>query len=54
MCRKRGRIILIGMTGLELDRSDFYEKERLSFKLAVHMAQVVMIRVMKRMEMIIR
>lgn len=27
MCRKRGRIILIGMTGLELDRSDFYEKE---------------------------
>ena len=27
MCRKRGRIVLIGVTGLELDRSDFYEKE---------------------------
>lgn len=25
--RKRGRIILIGVTGLNLDRSDFYEKE---------------------------
>lgn len=27
MCRKRGRIILVGVTGLELARSDFYEKE---------------------------
>lgn len=27
MCRKRGRIVLVGVTGLELDRSDFYEKE---------------------------
>ncbi|WDP88908.1 MAG: zinc-binding dehydrogenase [Desulfobacter sp.] len=27
MCRKRGRIILVGVTGLSLDRSDFYEKE---------------------------
>lgn len=27
MCRKRGRIILVGVTGLELNRSDFYEKE---------------------------
>ena len=27
MCRQRGRIVLIGVTGLELDRSDFYEKE---------------------------
>ena len=27
MCRKRGRIILVGVTGLEFDRSDFYEKE---------------------------
>ncbi|PCJ59301.1 MAG: dehydrogenase [Planctomycetota bacterium] len=27
MCRKRGRIILVGVTGLELSRSDFYEKE---------------------------
>lgn len=27
MCRKRGRIVLVGVTGLELDRSDFYKKE---------------------------
>lgn len=27
MCRKRGRIILVGMVGLNLRRSDFYEKE---------------------------
>jgi predicted dehydrogenase len=27
MCRKRGRIILVGVTGLELTRQDFYEKE---------------------------
>ena len=27
MCRKRGRIILVGVTGLELSRTDFYEKE---------------------------
>lgn len=27
MCRQRGRIVLVGVTGLELDRSDFYEKE---------------------------
>lgn len=27
MCRKRGRIVLIGVTGLELNRDDFYEKE---------------------------
>lgn len=33
MCRKRGRIILIGVTGLELNRSDFYEKE-LSFQVS--------------------
>lgn len=33
MCRKRGRIILIGVVGLELDRSDFYEKE-ISFQVS--------------------
>jgi predicted dehydrogenase/threonine dehydrogenase-like Zn-dependent dehydrogenase len=33
MCRKRGRIILTGVTGLELRRSDFYEKE-LSFQVS--------------------
>jgi predicted dehydrogenase/threonine dehydrogenase-like Zn-dependent dehydrogenase len=27
MSRKRGRIVLVGMTGLELSRADFYEKE---------------------------
>ncbi len=27
MCRKRGRVVLIGVTGLELNRSDFYENE---------------------------
>lgn len=27
MCRQRGRIILVGVAGLELNRSDFYEKE---------------------------
>ena len=33
MCRKRGRIVLVGVAGLELDRSDFYEKE-LSFQVS--------------------
>lgn len=33
MCRKRGRIILVGVTGLELSRNDFYEKE-LSFQVS--------------------
>jgi len=27
MCRKRGRIILVGVTGLNISRDDFYEKE---------------------------
>lgn len=27
MCRKRGRIVLVGVVGLNLQRSDFYEKE---------------------------
>jgi len=27
MCRKRGRVILVGVIGLELSRADFYEKE---------------------------
>lgn len=33
MCRKRGRIILVGVIGLELNRADFYEKE-LSFQVS--------------------
>ena len=33
MSRKRGRIILVGVTGLELNRAEFYEKE-LSFQVS--------------------
>ncbi|MEJ8562017.1 zinc-binding dehydrogenase [Yoonia sp. GPGPB17] len=33
ICRQRGRIILVGVTGLELNRADFYEKE-LSFQVS--------------------
>jgi len=33
MSRKRGRIVLVGVTGLELNRADFYEKE-LSFQVS--------------------
>jgi predicted dehydrogenase/threonine dehydrogenase-like Zn-dependent dehydrogenase len=33
MCRKRGRIVMVGVTGLELSRDEFYEKE-LSFQVS--------------------
>ena len=33
MCRKRGRIVLVGVTGLDLSRADFFEKE-LSFQVS--------------------
>ncbi len=33
MCRKRGRVVLIGVVGLDLDRSDFYNKE-ISFQVS--------------------
>jgi predicted dehydrogenase/threonine dehydrogenase-like Zn-dependent dehydrogenase len=33
MCRTRGRIVLVGVTGLELNRADFYQKE-LSFQVS--------------------
>lgn len=33
ICRQRGRIILVGIVGLELNRADFYEKE-LSFQVS--------------------
>jgi predicted dehydrogenase/threonine dehydrogenase-like Zn-dependent dehydrogenase len=33
MCRKRGKIVLVGVVGLHLRRSDFYEKE-LSFQVS--------------------
>jgi len=33
MCRKRGRIVLVGVVGLQLSRAEFYEKE-LSFQVS--------------------
>lgn len=33
MCRQRGRVVLVGVTGLELSRADFYEKE-ISFQVS--------------------
>ncbi|MHC4884873.1 MAG: bi-domain-containing oxidoreductase [Planctomycetota bacterium] len=33
LCRQRGRIVLVGVTGLALNRADFYEKE-LSFQVS--------------------
>jgi predicted dehydrogenase/threonine dehydrogenase-like Zn-dependent dehydrogenase len=33
MCRQRGRIVLVGVVGLQLSRADFYEKE-LSFQVS--------------------
>ncbi len=33
MCRKKGRIVLVGVVGLNIDRSDFYEKE-ISFQVS--------------------
>ena len=33
MCRKNGRIILVGVVGLDLQRNDFYEKE-ISFRVS--------------------
>ena len=33
MCRKRARIVLVGVVGLQLNRADFYEKE-LSFQVS--------------------
>lgn len=33
MCRKRGRVVLVGVVGLQLARADFYEKE-ISFQVS--------------------
>ena len=33
MCRKRGRIVLVGVVGLNINRSDFYDKE-ISFQVS--------------------
>ena len=35
MCRRRGRIVLVGVVGLKLSRADFYEKE-LSFQVSYY------------------
>ena len=41
MCRKRGRIVLVGVVGLNLRRADFYEKE-LSFQVSCSYGRVGM------------
>ena len=53
MCRKRGRIILVGVIGLHLNRADFYEKD-LHFRFLAHMVLADMIQVMKKWAMIIQ
>ena len=47
MCRKRGRIVLVGVVGLQLQRSDFYEKE-LSFQVSCSYGRGVTIRSTRR------
>ena len=49
MCRKRGRLVLVGLSGLEFSKSDFYEKE-LSFQVIARMDQVAMTQTMKKKE----
>ena len=34
MCRKRGRVVLVGVIGLDISRADFFEKE-ITFKFLV-------------------
>lgn len=53
MCRKRGRIVLIGVVGLNLRRDDFSKKKYL-FKFQLLTVQVDMIRYMKNMDKIIQ
>lgn len=53
MCRKRGRIVLVGVTGLNLSRADFYEKE-LSFQVSCSYGRAAMIRPMRSRARIIR
>ena len=47
MSRKRGRIVLVGVIGLDIKRSDFYEKE-LSFQVSCSTAPGATIRAMRR------
>ena len=44
--RKKGKIILVGVSGLDIDRNLFYEKN-LHFKLAAHMDQVGTMKITK-------
>jgi threonine dehydrogenase-like Zn-dependent dehydrogenase len=53
MCRKRGRIVLVGVTGLELSRADFFEKE-LSFQVSCSYGRGAMTRTTKRRARITR
>lgn len=52
MSRKRGRIVLVGVVGLDMRRDDFYKKN-CPFRFLVAMVQGVMMRSMKIKVMII-
>ena len=52
MCRKRARIVLVGVTGLNISREDFYKKE-LTFQVSASYVPVAMILIMKTKDMTI-
>ena len=52
MSRKRGRIILVGVIGLNISRAEFYEKE-LSFQVSCSYGPGVMMKIMNNVAMII-
>ena len=45
MCRKKGRIVLVGVSGLSLERDEFFRKE-LSFQVSCSYGRVAMIQTM--------
>ena len=51
MCRKRGRVVLVGTSGLEISR-DYFSKRKFLFKSHLHMVQVDMIQIMKKKDKI--
>ena len=53
MCRQRGKVVLVGVVGLKLNRADFYEKE-ISFQVACSYGQDGTINLTKKVVMIIR
>ena len=53
MSRQRGRLVLVGVAGLKLARSDFYEKE-LSFQVSCSTAQAATIRATRKAATTIR